>query len=300
MDRMSGKVAVITGGARGQGRAHAVRLAAEGAEIAITDACAQYPDVPYPMGTVDELAETVAAVEALGRRCLSFKADARDPAAMRAVMADTVAELGHIDTVVINHGITIPHTVEGPEAEDAIWDLIIDTNLSGVWRTARAAVPHLRDNGGSITVTASSAALTGLFNQAAYVSAKWGLIGMVKTLAAELAHYWIRANAVCPCAVATPLFLNPHHVRAFCGDDPTKTIEDMEWPATSLNLLPVPWIEPEAVASAVLYLASEEAKYVTGIALPVDAGTSIQPPGITPFVGTRLWELQQQVPSLGA
>jgi (+)-trans-carveol dehydrogenase len=289
---MSGKVVLITGGARGQGRSHAVRMAEEGADIIVTDVCAQLPFVDYDMSTEADLAETVELVEKLDRRCLSYVADARDVKAMREVADGAVAELGRLDTVIINHGISTRHNVESEDAEE-IWDLIVDTNLNAVFKTVRAVVPHMKENGGSIIVTASAAGLVALFGHTAYAAAKHGVIGLVKTLAAELAPYWIRVNAVCPTAVATPLFLNEAHVRAFCGPDPSKTIEDLKWPAQTLNLLPVPWIEPEAISAAMLYLASDDGKYVTGVALPVDAGMTIQPPGITPFVGQRLAELSQ-------
>ncbi|MDT3444945.1 MULTISPECIES: mycofactocin-coupled SDR family oxidoreductase [unclassified Pseudofrankia] len=292
MGKMTGKVVLITGGARGQGRSHAVRMAEEGADIVVTDVCEQLPYVDYDMATPADLAETVALVEKLGRRCLSYVADARDVTKMREAVDDAVGQLGHLDTVIVNHGISTRHGVESEEA-DEIWDLIVDTNLSAVFKTVRAVLPHMKAKGGVILVTASAAALVPLFGNTAYAAAKHGLIGLVKTLAAELAPYWIRVNAVCPTAVATPLFLNEAHVRAFCGDDPSKTVEDMVFPAQSLNLLPVPWIEPEAVSSAMLYLASDDAKYVTGVALPVDAGMTSQPPGITPFVGQRLAELSQ-------
>lgn len=292
MGRMDGKVVLITGGARGQGRSHAILMAEEGADVVVTDICEDFELVDYDGATPADLAETVRLVEKTGRRCLSYQVDARSLSAMRTAVDAAVAELGRLDTVIINHGISSRHDIESDNVDD-VWDLIIDVNLSAVFKTVRAVVPHLKENGGSIQVTASAAALVPLFGNTAYATAKHGLIGLVKTLAAELSKYWIRVNAVCPTAVATPLFLNDAHVRAFCGDDPSKTVEDMKWPAQSLNLLPVPWIEPEAISAAMLYLASDDGKYVTGVALPVDAGMTSQPPGITPFVGTRLWELSQ-------
>jgi (+)-trans-carveol dehydrogenase len=287
---MDGKVVLITGGARGQGRAHAIRLAEEGADIIVTDLCSQLPEVTYPMGTREELDETVRLVEKLDRRCLSYVADAGDAARMREVMDLAVAEFGHLDTVVINHGISVVNTLED-DAADHNWDVVMEHNLSAVWRTARAAIPHLRERGGSIIVTASGAGLVPLFNNPSYVAAKHGVIGLVKALAADLAQDWIRVNAVCPTTVPTPLFINDVNVRRFNPGNPNATVADMEFPSRSLNLLPVPWIEPEAVSHAVLYLASDEAKYVTGIALPVDAGQTTQPPGITPLIGQRLAEL---------
>lgn len=291
MGRMSGKVVLITGGARGQGRSHAVRMAQEGADVIVTDICEQVPLVDFAMSTPEDLAETVAMVEKLGQRCLSYKADARDAAKMREVVNDAVSVFGRLDTVIINHGIGRKHNLETENA-DEIWDLVIDINLSAVFKTALAVVPHMRANGGSILVTGSASSLVPVFGSPAYCAAKHALVGLVKTMAAELAPHWIRVNLVCPGPTATPLFLHESNVRAFCGPDPSKTIEDMKWPSQSLNLLPLPWMEPEDISNAMLFLASDEARYITGIALPVDAGMTAQPPGVTPFVGQRLWELE--------
>ena len=291
MARMSGKVALITGAARGQGREHAIRLAEEGAEIVATDICSQVAEVPYPMSTPEDLQETVALVEKLDRRCLGIEADAGDTARMREVVAQTVEEFGRLDSVVINHGIGVPHTVDQDDA-DAIFDATIEANLSSVWRTARAAIPQLRaQGGGSITITSSAAGLVAFYGFPGYVASKHGVIGLGKALAAELASDWIRVNVVCPTNVATPMLHNQFIQSMFTGGDPNATVADMEFPATATNLLPIPWIEPRAISEAVLWLSSDEAKYVTGIALPVDAGMTIQPPGITPFLGQRLAEL---------
>ncbi|NGP09259.1 mycofactocin-coupled SDR family oxidoreductase [Rhodococcus sp. 14C212] len=294
MGKMDGKVALITGGARGQGRSHAIRLAEEGADIVVTDICEQIEGVHYPLATKEELDETVALVEKLGRRCLGYQADARSGDQMREVTDAAVAELGRLDTVAINHGIGLPH---GTDADSlSIWDTVIDTNLSAVWRTAVAAIPHLRNSGGgSIIVTGSAASLVGLYNNAAYTTAKHGLIGLVKCLAADLSQDGIRANAVLPTNVNTKLFVNDYNLSRFCPNKENPTIDDMRFTAQSLNLLPIPWVEPEVISHAVLYLASDDAKYVTGIALPVDAGMTIQPPGIGPFLGARLGELEYQL-----
>jgi (+)-trans-carveol dehydrogenase len=289
MGRVEGKVALITGAARGQGRSHAIRLAEEGADIVATDLCAQLPEVPYAMGTRDELNETAAEVEKLDRRCLAMEADARDSARMREVVEHTVAEFGRLDIVVINHGIGVPHALDQEDA-DAIFDATIACNLSSVWRTARAAIPHMRAHGGSIIVTSSAAGLIAFYGLPGYVASKHGVIGLVKALAAELAPDWIRVNTICPTQVATPMLHNPFIQGMFTGGKPDATIEDMIFPATATNLLPIPWVDSQAVSHAVLYLASDEATYVTGIALPVDAGMSVQPPGITPFIGQALAE----------
>jgi (+)-trans-carveol dehydrogenase len=218
-----------------------------------------------------------------------MEADARDSARMREVVEQTIAEFGRLDTVVINHGIGVPHAVDQQDA-DAIFDATIECNLSSVWRTARAAIPHMREHGGSIIVNSSAAGLIAFYGLPGYVASKHGVIGLVKALAAELAPDWIRVNTVCPTNVATPMLHNPFIQSMFTGGKPDATIEDMKFPATATNLLPIPWVDSEAISHAVLYLASDEAKYVTGIALPVDAGMSIQPPGITPFIGQALAE----------
>ncbi|SDZ13365.1 (+)-trans-carveol dehydrogenase [Geodermatophilus africanus] len=285
--RLEGTVALITGGARGQGRAHAIRMAEEGADIVVTDLCEQLPFVPYAMGTREELDETLAEVEKRDRRCLAITADARDSAQMHDAIARTVNEFGRLDTLVVNHGIGLPHPVE-EEASDEIFDAVVETNLTAVWRTVRAAIPHMKERGGAIIVTASAGGLVPLLGQPGYVAAKHGLIGLVKALAAELAPYWIRVNAVCPTCVATPMLHNQAIQTLFSGGKPDATVADIVFPAQAMNLLPVPWIEPEAVSHAMVYLASDEAKYVTGIALPIDAGMSNQPPGITPYIGQHL------------
>jgi (+)-trans-carveol dehydrogenase len=291
MGRMEGKVVLITGAARGQGRAHAEILAREGARIIATDICAQMPEVPYEMATRADLDETVKLVEAQDQRCLAFEADARDAARMRQVVDESVAEFGRLDTVVINHGIGVPHGLDQEDA-DAVFDATIETNLTAVWRTARAAIPHLRaQGGGSIIVTSSAAGLIAFYGLPGYVASKHGVIGLVKALAAELAHDRIRVNAVCPTNVATPMLHNQFIASMYTGGRPDATVEDMVFPATATNLLPVPWVESEAISHGVLYLASDEAEYVTGIALPVDAGMSIQPPGVPPIASQRLAQL---------
>jgi len=285
---MSGKVVLITGGARGQGRAHALRMAQEGADVVVTDLCDQIEDVPYAMSSRADLDETLKLVEHEDRRCLAITADARDAAHMRRVADQAVTEFGRLDAVVINHGIAIPHTVDQDDA-DEIFDRTIETNLTAVWRTARACLPALRaSGGGSITITSSAAGLRPFVGLPAYVVAKHGLIGLVGALAAELAPEWIRVNAVCPTTVATPMLHNQHLQTMFAGGKPDATVEDMVFPATACNQLPIPWVEGVDIANGVLFLASDEARYITGIALPVDAGLTSQPPGITPYIGRAL------------
>lgn len=288
MGRMAGKVVLITGGARGQGRAHAVRMAKEGADVVVTDLCGQTPEVPYAMGTREDLDETAKLVEQQDRRCLALTADAGDAARMREVVETTVVDFGKLDTLVINHGVAIPHTLDQNDA-DAVFDATIAANLTAVWRTARAALPALRaGEPGSIVVTASAAGLRAFYGLPAYVTSKHAVIGLVRALAAELAPESIRVNAVCPTTVATPMLHNPQLQSMFAGGKPDAAVDDMVFAATSSNQLPIPWVEADDITNAVLYLASDEARYVTGIALPVDAGLSTQPPGITPYIGQAL------------
>jgi (+)-trans-carveol dehydrogenase len=287
--RVAGKVALITGGARGQGRAHAIRLAEEGADVIITDICEPIEGVHYALATEEDLAETARLVEKLGQRCLAFKADARDVSRMTEIVGDAVAELGHLDSVIINHGVGLPHSIDLESL--AAWDTVIENNLTAVYRTVVVAVPHLRAaGGGTITVTGSGGSLVPLFGNEAYTVSKHGVISLVKCLAADLAQDWIRVNAVCPTNVNTELLVNDYNIGRFNPGNPDATVEDLRSVAETLNLLPVPWIEPEDVSHAVLFLASDEAKFITGIALPVDAGMTSQPPGMTPLLGRRMWE----------
>lgn len=293
MGRLEGKVAFITGAARGQGRAHAVTMAREGARIAAVDLCGQVDGVPYPMSSEADLDETKRLVEAEGSRCLSFSADARDSKAMRAAAQQTVDELGKIDIGVINHGIVRIGPWDTITDDD--WDTMIDNNLNGVWRAARAVIPHLIEvGGGALILTSSVAGLIPAHGLVSYTAAKHGVVGLAKALAVELGQHWVRVNAVCPGSIFSPMMDNQYTMDLFCGG-PGGTKEKAAFAAQAMQTLPVPWIEPEAVSHAVVYLASDEGKYVTGIALPVDTGSMITPPGIPPAVHTRLAELQAQL-----
>jgi (+)-trans-carveol dehydrogenase len=273
--RVAGKVALVTGAARGLGRDHAVRLAEEGADIIALDLCAQVGSVPYPMSTPEDLAETAKEVEALGRRVAATQADMRDYPALKAAVDEAVTRLGRLDIVAANAGIIS----YGPAAEldEAAWQDVIDTNLTGVWHVAKAVIPHLvaGGNGGSIVITSSNAGLKGIPNIAHYASAKHGVVGLMRTLALELAPHWIRVNSVHPTAVNTPMVQNPANMRSFLPDVADPTAEQYATAMTSLNALPVPWLEPRDVSNAVLFLASDEARYITGVALPVDAGSTL-------------------------
>ena len=270
--RVEGKVAFITGAARGQGRSHAIRLAQEGADIIAVDLCGQVASVPYAMATPEDLAETVKQVEALDRRIVAAQADVRDFGALRAALDAGVAQLGRLDIVSANAGIASIGRLD--ELTEQSWQDMIDINLSGVWRTARAAIPHLiaGGRGGSIILTSSAAGLTGVQNIAHYVSAKHGLVGLMRSLALELAPHSIRVNSLHPTYVDTDMIQNQALYRVFRPDLENPTADDARAVLATVNTLPVPWVEPVDVSNALLFLASDEARYITGVPLPVDAG----------------------------
>jgi (+)-trans-carveol dehydrogenase len=276
--RVEGKVAFITGAARGQGRSHAVTLAREGADIIAVDLCAQVGSVPYPMATPEDLAETVKEVEAAGRRIVATVADVRDYDALKEALDDGVARLGRLDIVSANAGIFSFGRAE--ELPEQTWRDMIDVNLTGEWHAAKAAIPHLRagGRGGSIILTSSTAGLKALQNMAHYVAAKHGVVGLMRTLALELAPDFIRVNSVHPTGVDTLMIMNRPTYELFAPDLPATglTREGLTPRFQQLNALPVPWVEPADISDAVLWLASDESRYVTGITLPVDAGATIK------------------------
>jgi SDR family mycofactocin-dependent oxidoreductase len=270
--RVEGKVAFITGAARGQGRSHAIRLAQEGADIIAVDLCGQVDSVPYPMATPEDLAETVQQVEALDRRIVAAQADVRDSGALTAALDAGVAQLGRLDIVSANAGIASIGRLD--ELTEQSWGDMIDINLSGVWRTAKAAIPHLiaGGRGGSIILTSSAAGLTGAQNIGHYVSAKHGVVGLMRSLALELAPHSIRVNSLHPTFVDTDMIRNEATYRLFRPDLESPTADDVRAAFTTVNTLPVPWVEAVDVSNALLFLASDEARYITGVPLPVDAG----------------------------
>jgi (+)-trans-carveol dehydrogenase len=275
--RVAGKVAFITGAARGQGRSHAIRLAQEGADIIAVDLCGQIGTVPYPMATEADLAETVREVEALDRRIVATRADVRDYGAVKAAVQEGVAQLGRLDIVSANAGIFGFSPLEN--MDDTTWQDMIDVNLTGVWHTAKAAIPHLRAaGGGSIILTSSTAGLKPIPNTGHYNAAKHGVVGLMRTLAYELAADRIRVNSVHPTAVDTDMIQNAATYELFAADLPEaeRTREVLAPRFGQLNLLPIPWVEAVDISNAVLFLASDEARYVTGVTLPVDAGLLIK------------------------
>jgi (+)-trans-carveol dehydrogenase len=274
--RLEGKVAFITGAARGQGRSHAVRLAEEGADIIAVDLCGDLAEVPYPLGTAEDLAETVSQVETLGRRIVARQADVRDQPSLDAAVAEGVARLGRLDIVCANAGVNKPAPML--EMTEPTWLDIVDVDLSGVWRTCKAAIPYLLagGSGGAIVLTSSAAGLKGYANIAHYTAAKHGVVGLMKTLAQELAPHRIRVNTVNPTQVDTPMIMNESMYKLFCPGLDAPNREDFAPISQAMNALPIPWVAARDVSNAVLFLASDEGRYITGVALPVDAGVLIK------------------------
>jgi (+)-trans-carveol dehydrogenase len=268
-------VAFITGAGRGQGRSHAVRLAQEGADIIAADICDQVDSVGYPLATADDLGETARQVAALGQRVVAVQQDVRDYPGLAKALNDAVAELGRLDIVSANAGILSHGTADSLDA--ASWRDMIDINLTGVWHTAKAAVPHLiaGGRGGSIIVTSSGVVMKGTPNCAHYVATKHGIVGLARTMARELAPHWIRVNALHPGNVDTAMVRNPQTLRLFRPDLENPTVEDVAPAFQAKNAMPVPWVETADISNALLFLASDEARYITGVSLPVDAGYAL-------------------------
>ena len=266
--RVEGKVAFITGAARGQGRSHAIRLAEEGADIIAVDICRDYDTVIYGMSTEADLADTVKAVEALDRRIVASQADVRDAAALKAAVDEGVAQLGHLDIVCANAGICTVQPWD--EVTPQVWQDTLDTNLTGVWNTMVVSAPHLiAAGGGSIICISSTAGIKGLPYLAPYVAAKHGVVGIAKTMANELAVHKIRVNTVHPTGVKTPMGEGLGGLEALIAHDPNLG-------PIFMNTLPVEIVEPRDISNAVLFLASDEAQYVTGLEFTVDAGNTIR------------------------
>jgi len=273
--RVEGKVALITGAATGQGRSHAVRLAQEGADIIGVDLCAQIPSVPYPLSTPDELAETVRLVEATGRRMVAFEADIRDYDALKSATDAGVAALGRLDIVSASAGICTYGELDILTSEQ--WQDVIDTNLTGTWHTTKAAIPHLRAaGGGSIIITSSTGGFVGMPGIGHYVATKHGVVGLMRTLALELANDAIRVNTIHPTNVDTRMLINDACFARFAPDLPPeqRTKENLQDRFAGPQAMPVPWLEPVDVSNAVLFLASDEARYITGSTLTIDAGAT--------------------------
>ena len=275
--RVEGKVAFITGAARGQGRAHAVRMAQEGADIIAVDICKQIDSVLIPLSSPEDLAETADMVKNAGGRIHTAEVDVRDYDALKAAVDAGVEEFGKLDIIVANAGIgnggqTLDKTGE-PD-----WDDMIGVNLSGVWKTVKAGVPHILagGNGGSIILTSSVGGLKAYPHTGHYVAAKHGVVGLMRTFAVELGAQNIRVNSVHPTNVNTPLFMNEPTMKLFRPDLENPGPEDMKVVGQLMHTLPIGWVEPEDIANAVLFLASDEARFITGVTLPVDGGSCLK------------------------
>jgi SDR family mycofactocin-dependent oxidoreductase len=274
--RVRGKVAFITGAARSQGRGHAVRLAEEGADIIAVDVAGPVPSLSaYPLATEQDLIETVRQVEALDRRIVAHKADVRDSAALKAALDDGVAQLGRLDIVVANAGIY--QVRPALQLDDDDWQETIGINLTGVWNTVKAALPHLiAGGGGSVILTSSVLGLKGGANSVHYSTAKHGVVGIMRSVASEFAAHRIRVNSIHPTLVNTIMIQNEQVYALFDPDNPHPSRESAAPVFQTINALPVPWVEPADISNAVLFLASDEARYITGVTLPVDAGAMIK------------------------
>ena len=267
----AGKVVLITGGARGQGRSHAAAFAREGADIVICDVAEQISTVSYPMATAEDLKETRTLVEAENRRCLAVTADVRDRRAIDGLVARALDEFGAIDILLANAGIV----TYGPLVEQTheAWDDVIGTVLTGVWNSLKAVVPHMLERGyGRIIVTTSSVARQPQPNVAPYLAGKSGVIGLVKGLAREVIKNGITVNAVAPYLVATPIIFNDPTYQMFVPEMEQPTREDAEavWREISPN--GKPYLEPQDITNAMLFLASDAASKISGVCLDVQAG----------------------------
>jgi (+)-trans-carveol dehydrogenase len=279
MGLVDGKVALVTGAGRGQGRSHALRLAQEGADVIAVDIGDpnRVDTISYELASEDDLDTTVKEIEGLGRRAVKAVADVRSLSELQRAVDAGLSELGKIDIVCANAGIG--SWAVSWEMTEQQWQDMIDINLTGVFNAARAALPSMvdRGEGGSVVLTSSTAGLRAYANTAHYTAAKHGVIGLMKVLAQECGPHRIRVNAVCPTTVRTPLVINDATFELFAPHLEHPTEDDVREPFESLNILPgVAWIEPSDVSDAVLFLCSDAAKFITGVALPIDAGNIVK------------------------
>ncbi|AIJ23268.1 mycofactocin-coupled SDR family oxidoreductase [Amycolatopsis methanolica] len=274
MTDLTGKVAFITGAARGQGRSHALALARAGAAVVATDCCAQIPTVPYPMSTPDDLAETVAGVEEGGGRGIGVVADVRSRDQLDDAVRQGVDAFGRIDVVIANAGVAQGFPEEETHSPGEIWDDYLAVNLTGAWNTIQATAPVLVEGGrgGSVILINSTSGLKGMSRgdarSDAYTAAKHGQLGLMKAYALELGPHGIRVNCVHPTAVATPMIENPA-MKAWVEHNLPRV------PSRFGDAMHAGRLQPEEISAAVLWLASDAAKHVTGVSLPVDAGFAV-------------------------
>ncbi|MCV7103226.1 mycofactocin-coupled SDR family oxidoreductase [Mycobacterium palustre] len=275
--RVEGKVAFVSGAARGQGRSHAVRLAQEGADIIAVDICGPIENLAYPHSTPEDLAETADLVKGHDRRVVTAQVDVRDYDKLKAAVDSGVEQLGRLDIIVANAGVGTDgrrlHKIR-----ENVWQDMLDINLTGVWHTVKAGVPHILSGGrgGSIVLTSSVGGRKAYQNTGHYVAAKHGVIGLMRSFAVELGQHMIRVNSVLPTQVSTTMVMNDNTYRLFRPDLPDPGPDDFAPISQTMHTLPVPWVEAVDISNAVLFLASDESRYVTGVALPVDAGSLLK------------------------
>lgn len=273
-----GQVALITGGARGQGRSHAVALAERGADIVICDRCEDSTAVGYPLASAADLEETARLVTATGRRCITVKADTADRSAMEALVAQAESDLGRIDIAVANAGVSVAAPVQS--MTEAQWSEVIATNLTGVFNTVGAVSPGMIERGyGRIVTISSMLGRAGNTNMVGYSASKWGVIGLTKSSALDLAGNGITVNAIAPGNISTPMIHNEELYSMLRPDLESPTAEDVSPVFTSLHAQPVPWLEAAEITRVVLFLADRASSHISGTVIPVDAGNAARVTG---------------------
>ncbi|NKY33233.1 mycofactocin-coupled SDR family oxidoreductase [Nocardia speluncae] len=268
-----GRVALVTGAARGQGRAHAIAFAERGADLVICDSCSDAAGIGYPLGTEEELAETARRIEALGRRVISRKVNTADRSALEALVAQAEGEFGHVDIAVANAGVSAMSPIT--DHDQAVWDDVVGANLTGVFNTIAAVAPGMaRRRYGRIVTISSMLGRSAVPGQAAYCASKWGVIGMSKSAASELAPQGVTVNVVAPGNIDTPMVRNDNLYRVVRPDLDDPTWDDVAPVLQQNHAVPIAVIDPAEVTRAVLFLADEAGAHITGIVLPVDAGAA--------------------------
>lgn len=264
--RVAGKRVLVTGAARGMGRSHAVRLAEEGADLILVDICTSLPELEYPLASREDLDETARLVEKHDRRAITGVVDIRDADALAAAVANGVKELGGLDAAVANAGVLTVGTWDSTTSEQ--WRTVVDVNLIGTWNTCAAALPHLLDAGGSLILISSSAGIKGTPLHLPYTASKHGVVGLSRALANELAAQSIRVNTVHPTGVETGM--RPQSMQKILAETRSDLIPIF------LNALPAVMAEPIDISNAVLFLVSDESRFVTGLEFKVDAGVTLR------------------------
>jgi SDR family mycofactocin-dependent oxidoreductase len=274
MGRVEGKVALITGAARGQGRSHAVRLAEEGADVIAVDICHQMASIPYEMSVPEDLEETERLVSKFGNGVMVREVDVRDQSALDQVVADALKRFGQIDVVVSNAAVVSYQPIW--ELTEEVWQDVLNVNLSGAWRAMKAVAPSMieRGAGGSIILTSSVAGMKGMKHNAHYCASKHGLTGLMRSACLELASHAIRVNTINPGGVLTGMIDNEMTYRLFRPDLENPSLADVAAISSDMHAMGIPWLEPVDISNAVVFLASDEARYITGAVFPVDAGMS--------------------------